>query len=190
MRVYTATHLLPVASPPVVDGAIAVDAERIVRLGPADEVLAAAGDVEIRHLGHAVVLPGLVNAHCHVELSAMGQDPPPGGDYLVWLRGLLERRAVEDVERSREAASRAIDFMTRRGTVAVADISNQSWVVPLLARSPLVGIVFHEINGPRARDAERLIKEAVEVLETIAADPVLKAAVPPTSPPFSQNRTS
>jgi cytosine/adenosine deaminase-related metal-dependent hydrolase len=177
MRVFAASRVFPVASRPLRDGAVAVDGERIVAVGPRSEVLAGAGkDAEVRELGSAALLPGLVNAHCHVELSWMKEDPPPGGDVLAWVRGLLERQAAEDGDAARQAAESAIEYMASRGTVALGDVANRTWVVPLLARSELQGVLFHEIYGPRAADAERLIGEAIEQLEILAKDPDLSAA--------------
>ena len=89
MRVYLAAFLLPVSSPPLRAGAVAVDGDRIAAVGPRDEVLGSVGDdAEVRDLGHAVIIPGLVNAHCHVELSWMSEDPPAGDDYMTWLRSV------------------------------------------------------------------------------------------------------
>jgi cytosine/adenosine deaminase-related metal-dependent hydrolase len=177
MRVYAATRVFPVARPPIHEGAVAVDGETIVSVGPRAAVLAEAGNgAELCDLGQAALLPGLINAHCHVELSWMGQDPPPGGDYMAWLRGLLERRAAEDPQVARPAAERAIDTMVDRGTVALGDVSNGTWAAPMLARSELQGVAFHEIYGIHAGDAERRIGEAIERREMLAADPDVLAA--------------
>jgi len=177
MLVYTATRVFPVAGPPVPNGAVAIDGETISAVGPRDQVLADAGaEAEVRDLGSAALMPGLVNAHCHVELSWMKDDPPPAGDYAEWVRGLLARRDAMDAAAARQAAETAIESLVSRGTVALGDVAKETWVVPLLARSPLHGVVFHEIYGPRAEDAERLITEAIERLEAIAQDPDLAAA--------------
>jgi cytosine/adenosine deaminase-related metal-dependent hydrolase len=177
MRVFTASCVFPVDSPPIRDGAVAVDDGRITAVGPRRGVLARAGDgTEVRDLGSAALLPGLVNVHCHVELSWMKDDPPPGGDPVVWVRGLLERRDAEDADTARRAAETAIEQMVSRGTVALGDVANATWVVPILSRSSLYGVAFHEIYGPRAADAERLIQEAIERLEDVAKDPDLLSA--------------
>jgi cytosine/adenosine deaminase-related metal-dependent hydrolase len=170
MVVYTATHVLPVSARPLRDAAVAVEGDTIAAVGPREPVLAAAGNgCEVRRLGRAAVLPGLVNAHCHVELSWLGEDRPPGGDAVAWVRGLLARRAAEDATRSLEAARRAIATMVARGTVALADVANADWVAPLLAESPLFGILFHEIYGPRAADAETLLLQGARRVESIDA---------------------
>lgn len=177
MIVYAARHLLPVVSPPVEDGAVAVGDGRIAHCGPRSEVLAAVGgDAELRDVGEAALLPGLVNAHAHVELSWARDEPLPEGDYIGWLRGLLERRAEIDPETARQAAETAIGGMIDRGTVAVGDVSNDSWVVSLLAASELSGVAFHEVYGFKSDDAERLIEEATRRIESIAAEPAVLAA--------------
>jgi cytosine/adenosine deaminase-related metal-dependent hydrolase len=171
VQVFAARFVLPVSRPPVHDGAVAVDDGRIVACGPRDEVLAAAGrDAPVRELGAAAVLPGLVNAHCHVELSWMGRDRPPGDDYVGWLRGVLERRAAARPTETRRAAQRAIADVVDRGTVAIGDVANETWVVPLLARSELMGIAFHEVYAPRAADAEATLRLATANLEALSRD--------------------
>ena len=69
-----------------------------------------------------MLLPGLVNAHTHVELSWLGEQPPPAGDFMVWLRELLDRRGSFDPEAARQAAEKAVQRMVKRGTVAIGDV--------------------------------------------------------------------
>ena len=177
MRVFCASHLFPVSTPPLRDAAVAVEDDRIVAVGPREEVLRRAGETADRvDLGTAAVLPGLVNVHCHVELSWLGEDPPPGGDYAAWIDGLIERRAAEDPTTAVRAAARAIAAMVGRGTVALGDVANATWVVPLLARSSLRGVVFHEVYDPRPDRAERTLTKAIERLEEMARDPDRLAA--------------
>jgi cytosine/adenosine deaminase-related metal-dependent hydrolase len=175
MRVYTARHVLPVARPPIENGAVAVENGRIAAVGSRQDVERAAPGAASTELGDAVLLPGLVNAHVHVELSWMAEDPPPGGDFARWVAGLIERREREDPARARAAAERAIESMVARGTVAAGDVGNATWVVPLLARSPLLGVAFHEIYGFRAQEAEALLAHAVGRLESLARDPDVAA---------------
>jgi cytosine/adenosine deaminase-related metal-dependent hydrolase len=177
MRVFTADHVFPVAAPPIRKGAVATRDGRVLEVGPADAVLRSAGEgTPVQALGSAALLPGLVNAHCHVELSWMEQDPPPAGDYVSWVRGLIDRRAEQDLDRARQAAEIAIEQMVSRGTVALGDVGNETWVVPLLASSTLYGISFLEVFEPRTADAERRIGEAVDRLEQLTRDPEVMRA--------------
>jgi 5-methylthioadenosine/S-adenosylhomocysteine deaminase len=177
MKVYTARYVLPVSSALIRDGAVAVDQDRIVGVGPRQDVLEAAGaEAELRDLADAVILPGLINAHTHLELSWMKDDPPPGGDYVTWLGDLLRRRDSVDPDRGREAAEAALREMVSRGTVAVGDVANDTWIAALIARSGLHGIVFHELYGLRGADAETVLEEAAANLEQWGADPDIQKA--------------
>ena len=82
---YLAHWVLPVASAPIERGVVVVEGARIAHVGPSDTWRAAAGDAgdtRVVDLGHSVLMPGLVNAHSHLELTAM--------------RGLLEGLAFRD----------------------------------------------------------------------------------------------
>jgi 5-methylthioadenosine/S-adenosylhomocysteine deaminase len=175
--IYTSRFLLPVVCAPIRDGAVAVDGQRVVASGSRDEVLAAVGEQgDLRDLGAAAVMPGLVNCHTHLELSWMGEDPPRAGDYESWLRDLLQRREEGDPQRARAAAERALRQVISRGTVAVGDVANEIWVAPLVAGSHLHGIVFHELLGLRASEAEASLEAAAARLDTLAADATMAGA--------------
>jgi len=171
MLVYTARHVLPISSPPLEDGAVTVADGRVVARGPRREILAAhRGDAEVRDLGDVVLLPGLINAHTHLELAWMAEETIPGGDYLDWLRELVRRRDGEVESVARDAAEKAIAAATARGTVAVGDVGQRSWMPGLLARSRLWAVVFHELLGFRATDAEGLLERAARRLDEMEAD--------------------
>ena len=171
MQVFTARYVLPVSAPLLRGGGVAVNEGRIVAVGPLEDVLKSAGpDAQVRDLGDAVVLPGLVNAHTHIELSWMGAGPPTGGDYVTWLAEFLRRRDDADPEAGAEAAEEALRRMIARGTVAIADVANDFWIAPLIARSGLHAIVFHELYGLDSTAAEVKLKEAAERLSELDSD--------------------
>jgi cytosine/adenosine deaminase-related metal-dependent hydrolase len=149
----------------VLDGAVAVHDGRVVLCGPRRDVLFAAGG-ETRDLGQVVLFPGLVNAHTHLELSWMGDDPPLGGDYTAWVRALLARRAArprhEVVLAAAETAARR---MAARGTVAVGDIGNEGWTAGVFAAAELHALCFLEIYGFRAAEAAERLAAAERLLE-------------------------
>jgi aminodeoxyfutalosine deaminase len=177
MIVYTARHVLPVASPPLGDGAVAVQGGRIVAVGRRGEVLKAAGDgAEITDLGDSVLVPGLVNAHVHLDLSWMRDDPPPGGSYVAWFRDRLERVEQASEATRMESAAMAVTEMVARGTVAVGDVAGVPWTAAILARSPLHAVVFLELTGFRSEDAERLLDRTASSLDSIESDADVKAA--------------
>ena len=176
MKVYRARWVIPVASPPIGNGAVAVVEGRIVAVGGFRELAATgAAGAEILDLGDSVLVPGLINAHTHLELSDLA-GTPAATDYVGWIRGLLDGRARSEPARARLAAQREIVRLVERGTAAVGDVANEPWSVPLLARSELLGVSFLEIYGFRAADAQSHLDRALCLLETLAADSDVRAA--------------
>jgi cytosine/adenosine deaminase-related metal-dependent hydrolase len=173
MRIHAARHLLPVSAPPISDGAVAVDAGRIITVGTRSDVVAAHPQAELDDRGDAVLIPGLINAHAHLELSWMAGKIPQEVDYVGWVRALIDLRTREDEEVARAAAARSIETLVARGTVAIGDVANGSWIVPMLADSGLHARAFHEILGFRSRDAETILQELAGRLETIGRDKAL-----------------
>jgi cytosine/adenosine deaminase-related metal-dependent hydrolase len=185
MRVYLARHLYPVASPPVVDGAVAVEGGRIALVGARDNVLESvpAGS-EVRDLGASAILPGLVNAHTHLELSWLASCRPRGGDLVGWIRELLGAREAEDPSEARRCAEAELERMLDRGTVAVGDIANRSWCGPLVAGSGLHGVLFHEVFRFRGADAQQTLSSATSARDDLErsidrTESRLRAAVAP-----------
>src|SRR4051812_19521135 len=82
----TARWLLPVDQPPLEHGTITIAGERIVAVEP-QGVRAADRD-----LGNVALLPGLVNAHTHLDLSGLRGKCPPTADFTDWLRAVIRHR--------------------------------------------------------------------------------------------------
>jgi cytosine/adenosine deaminase-related metal-dependent hydrolase len=189
MLVYTARWVLPVTRPPIRDGAVAILDERVVDTGPASEVLGRHPGSHVRRLGSAVLMPGLVNAHTHLELSWMAASVPRGADYTAWVRALIVRRQDEELTEARRRAEEAAAVMVARGTVGVGDIGNLDWSAGVLARSGMHGVHFHEIFGFRAADGDRLFADAVRVVDEVGesdgfrdADERVRVAITPHAP--------
>ncbi len=176
MIVYAAKHLLPVAGAPIQNGAFTVHDERIAAVGRRKDVVKAHPGVEVRDLGDAVVIPGLINAHTHVELSFMNGEPPSGGTFMTWIRDLVDRRGRVAEDAARAAAVDAVDSMVRHGTVAVGDVANGTWAGGVLARSGLYGLAFQELYGFKTADAETILDAAAARLEEISAGPDVRDA--------------
>src|SRR5437773_5263418 len=87
VRILAAAWVLPVASPPVADGAVVVDGERIAWVGRRVELPEAYHGARVRAFPQALLLPGFVNAHCHLYLTAMfGRLRGRADRFTEWLR--------------------------------------------------------------------------------------------------------
>ena len=145
-RAYTARWVVPVSSPPVAHGAVAVDdAGRIVYVGPAAG--APAGPVE--PLGDAVLVPGLVDAHTHLELTAF-RGLLEHADFFAWIRALTRARAEALTDGDlHDAAHAGVCEGLAAGVTTFADTA-ATGAAPLEALIALGarGVVYQEVFGP------------------------------------------
>jgi aminodeoxyfutalosine deaminase len=124
---HRASWLLPLSQPALADGGLLLHQGRILDRGPFSELAQAWPAVPIKEHPQAVLLPGLINAHCHLELSLyapLSQQAAPA-DFLRWITRLLAARSQgEDAEALLQAAHKVLAAQQAQGLVAMADISN------------------------------------------------------------------
>jgi cytosine/adenosine deaminase-related metal-dependent hydrolase len=115
-----------------------------------------------KDLGDAAILPGLVNAHTHLELSWLAGRIRPAASIVDWIRALIIARVSmgEDESARVQAAASAVVLMRRQGTVLVGDVSNSLAHVVALAGAGLPSVVFHELVGFNVGDAGAVVEEA------------------------------
>ena len=132
---------------PIPDGAVVVDDRgRVVDVGRA-AVLRVAYPRAAWETHQAILLPGLVNAHVHLELSALRGETRSGGGFGPWASSMMTRRDVLLPEQNTEAIEAGVSELLRAGTSAIGEVTNTLRSVPALAGVPLLGRVFHEIFG-------------------------------------------
>jgi cytosine/adenosine deaminase-related metal-dependent hydrolase len=184
MRIYHAAWVLPVLSPPIRDGWVAVDRGRIVDAGSAREGPGAAG--ERVDLGEAVIMPALANAHTHLELSWLRGRTRPAANFLGWVSGMMRERLQSPDGRQeafvRSAMALALEEMTASGTGLVGDISNSLAHLDVLDASGLAGIVFHEVIRLREADAEQVVERAIQRTEAARPGERWRLALAPHAP--------
>jgi cytosine/adenosine deaminase-related metal-dependent hydrolase len=102
-------------------------------------------------LGRVVLLPGLVNAHCHLELTALAGAIPPGTPFVDWIRRVIAlKAALSPADFARSAADGARRLLAS-GTTTVADNVSQDGAVEALAAVPIRKIVLWETLGIGAK---------------------------------------
>jgi cytosine/adenosine deaminase-related metal-dependent hydrolase len=166
---YHAAWILPIGEPPIRDGWLAVDRGRVVALGAAGRRVLADGAHEV-DLGDVAILPGLVNAHTHLELSYLRDEVPPASAFVTWIRGVMAARRQRPDPKSPEileAVDRAVVDAIGFGTAVVGDISNTLVTFAPLTRSALVGVLFYELIGFNAPDPVGLVEQAARRIDAL-----------------------
>ncbi len=139
-----ARWVLPINGAPLRDAAVVVDGESIVWVGPSAH--AEAGSHE--QLGECVLLPGLVNAHAHLELTGL-RGFLEGLDFRDWLRVLTHTRAnVLRAQDIADAARLGVSEALRAGVTTIADCSATGASLDAMRDAGIRGRVYLETFGP------------------------------------------
>lgn len=162
--IHAAPVLLTMTGPAVVDGAVLVDGDQIAKVGPRKDVVASAPDVRVRDWP-GVLMPGLVNAHAHLQYGPSFADLATSGlPFAQWIAELTRRkRAMTETAWQVDARVSAHQLL-RSGTTAVADLVGYAAPITVTTSLGLQGISYAELAGvdasrwPTARDElERLL---------------------------------
>jgi len=147
MELLRSGWLLPITSRPVPDGLVAISGGRIVWFGSTVDSSRPPGPV--RDLGPGVLLPGLVNAHCHLELSHLAglgnRSQAEGPGFVAWVEAVVASRGRHTESQVAAATDAAIAGLEARGTVAIGDVSNTLAHLDRLRASSLDAVVFLEL---------------------------------------------
>ncbi len=182
VTIYRAAWVLPIAAPPIANGAVAVQGDRITFVGAASEAPTGA----IVDLGDAALMPGLVNVHTHLELTPL-RHLLEGLDFAQWIRTLTVLRRTElsepaDVE---VGARIGIAEGLLRGITTYADTSDTALpVVTALQQMGVRGVVYKEVFGPDPRQSATslaTLRDAVRELR-LHETPAVRIGVSPHAP--------
>ncbi|HEX3558066.1 MAG TPA: amidohydrolase family protein [Pyrinomonadaceae bacterium] len=164
-KIYCARWVLPIVSGPVEGGAVTVEGARIAGVGTRAELARRFPSAEVSDFGEAAIMPGFVNCHTHLELTAMrGFLEAEEGNFFAWLRKVTiarrERMTPEDLYVS--AAWGAVEA-ARAGVTTVGDASDAgATTMKALREVGLRGVVFQEAFGPDEREAQQQFEKARE----------------------------
>jgi 5-methylthioadenosine/S-adenosylhomocysteine deaminase len=166
--IYLADWVLPIVRPPFRRGGIVVEGERIVAVGGEAELRARFPDVPVRDFGEAALLPGLVNAHAHLELTAlrgMLEDLP----FVTWLATLTRLREGLSAEELRESARAGVIEAIRSGQTTIADVGATAAGFDALCESGVRGVFFQEVFGVRPEEAEENVRGLAQRIAALRA---------------------
>lgn len=168
-----ARWVVPVSRPPVADGVVTVAGGRVVAVG-SDK-----GDASAHDLGDVILLPGLVNAHTHLEFSDLAQPlGEPRMPFAAWIGRVVERRRgravavagdeVRLAEQRAGAIAAGLAESAAAGVVAVGEIASHPWLGVLSPEhtSAVDGIIFQELLGLAGDRQESIVAAAREHLDS------------------------
>src|SRR5436190_3417127 len=158
----------PLNRPPIPDGAVLISGERIAGVGPWQQLAKATREQRV-DLGEVILLPGLINAHCHLDYTDMAGQFLPPKIFTDWLKLITSTKAGWNYSDYLESWRHGADMLVRSGTTTVADIEAIPELLPQAwTTTPLRVFSFLEVTGIKSqRQPRAILKEAVERISTL-----------------------
>lgn len=121
-------------------------------------------------LGEIALIPGLVNAHTHLEFSLLSEPIPTTGRFTDWIRAVVKYRREHAADTS-AAIRQGIAESVRSGTTLIGDIATVGWSAGDYEASGMSGVVFQELIGL----GDERVAQQCELAHTIAAMPPINS---------------
>ena len=167
MTILRARTVVTMDGPPLEDGGVAVDSGRIVAVGPFHEIAAAhANGADVIDLGEKVLLPGLINAHCHLDYTSLRNAIAPPKSFAQWITRINAlKRQMADEDYLKAIADGFVE-LKRWGTTTVCNLEAFPELLPRIPTPPIRTWWFMELIDIRSRVAtEGLLQGALSFFE-------------------------
>jgi cytosine/adenosine deaminase-related metal-dependent hydrolase len=147
---YRADTVLPMTSPPLRQGAVRVEGDKITAVGTAAELQPQA-DEPVVELGACTLLPGLINGHCHLDYTKFRGSISAGNSFTEWIKTINALRRSFGPADYLEAIEEGFQMLEEGGVTTVANIEALPELLPLLPVPPLRTWWFLELIDVRQR---------------------------------------
>jgi len=149
---------------PIENGAVAVSGNQIADVGGFDDIKTR-NTGEIVDLGEQVLLPGLINAHCHLDYTCLRGKIPPRKSFTDWIRAINTEKSELSPNDYLASINDGFEEAKRFGTTAIANLTAFADLVSQL-RPPVRTWWFAELIDIRAPErANELVDAAIEALK-------------------------
>ena len=178
-----ARAILPVSRPPIENGAVVISGNIIRAVGSWPDLQARA-DEEILDLGEVILLPGLVNAHCHLDYTGMAGEFLPPKSFTDWIKLITAAKGGWTYSDFAQSWLNGAQMLLRHGTTTVADFENVPELLPeVWSATALRVLSFLEMTGVKSRrDPGAILDEAVERINSLGKFPRSAASLAPHAP--------
>ncbi|HEY5021283.1 MAG TPA: amidohydrolase family protein [Gemmatimonadaceae bacterium] len=160
---YHARWVLPITQPPIENGTVVESDGQIIYVGPR----AAAPPGDDYDLGDAILMPGLVNTHTHLELTAM-RGFLENCQFAEWIDKLRQsRKEILDDEMLLDSARLGIVEGLEAGITAYADTCSSGVVIRAMRELGVRGIMYQEVFGPDPSQADVAMRELEDRIDKL-----------------------
>ena len=160
--------VLPVTRPPIDDGAVLISGNRIRTVCGWRDLTVRVSE-QVVALGDRVLLPGFVNAHCHLDYTDLAGEIPATKTFTDWIKSITAAKAGKIYADFAQSWLRGAQMLLRTGTTTVADIESVPELLPeVWLATPLRVFSFIEMTGVKSRREPRFVlDDAVRKIESL-----------------------
>jgi cytosine/adenosine deaminase-related metal-dependent hydrolase len=139
-------------------------------------------DVEVRDWGSSVIMPGLVNAHTHLELTRLHKVLSGTGLFTEWLSQVIHRRRDWKREDYAESARKGARMALASGTTLVGDVSASGLTAKALSGTRLRRVIFEETLGLAPEGSAQALASLEARVEEYEPDSLVTCGLSPHAP--------
>ncbi len=139
--------ILPIHKPPIQNGAIILENGKIVNIGKTKKILKENPKLNVEDLGQSILLPGLVNAHTHLEYSCLHKQIKPQKKFIHWLSEIIELKKNISKNQIISGIQEHITALKKSGVILVGEVTNTGFAAPYLEEQKLSGNIYYELVG-------------------------------------------
>jgi aminodeoxyfutalosine deaminase len=156
--IYRAKTVITMDGAPIDNGAVAVEGDRIVEVGPYDEMRTRRSGA-FDDLGEVVLLPGLINAHCHLDFTAFRGAIAPRRSFADWILQINALRHEFSDDDFLDSIGRGFQEAQHWGTTTIANVESMPALLARMSPPRLRTWWFAELIDVRPRLAIRAMLE-------------------------------
>ena len=154
MKLISAELILPIIGSPIKQGAVLIRDKKIAELGSRKELKRKYPQVKEFH--YSLLMPSLINAHCHLELSGIGLIRSK--DFVSWLIQLIKEKKAQDLLKVEQNALKEIAQSLKQGITSFGDIISERVMFRVHQVSSSFSTLFWELIGMREVEIEEKLK--------------------------------
>lgn len=178
MKTFVADILYPVDQDPILNGYVTVNEQgQIIEIGQSNESMR-----ETAQVISGAICPGMINTHCHLELSFMYEKIPTHTGLIDFIGHVVRLRDLFTKEEEQQAIQRAENEMYENGIVAVGDISNDTRSFAVKSKSKLRFHTFVEVFDFRPEVTLDFVHKGIDVFNQVPQINESTASITPHAP--------
>ncbi|MBI5208089.1 MAG: amidohydrolase family protein [Candidatus Firestonebacteria bacterium] len=159
--ILSARYIVPIDANFIQDGAILIKGQFIRAVGDKKAIISSFPDEENEDLGEAVIFPGFINAHTHLQYSLVEISSSPIS-FIEWLPQMIQKSNSLSYEDWEKGTQSGIEKLKKSGITTIADVSRYDASFKELSSTQYNSFIFKEIIAPDEPKINEILDELKE----------------------------